>query len=167
MLEDNLERIRKKCRHDYDVRLFASVYRENYLTESKNHYTVTFFDTVPDQYDLIICSPPTELYTKDSEEALVTGGVTQLKMGAPYLFLSQAAKHLEASGELVIMLPVSYATASGVAPLRLELAKALSLEALHLFVGKQKNLKRAIPLKKNFIVAYKNAPKNSSVSIYT
>lgn len=167
MLEDNLERIRKKCRHDYDVRLFASVYRENYLTESKNHYTVTFFDTVPDKYDLIICSPPTELYTKDSEEALVTGGVTQLKMGAPYLFLSQASKHLEASGELVIMLPVSYATASGVAPLRLELAKALSLEALHLFVGKQKNLKRAIPLKKNFILAYKNAPKNSSVSIST
>ena len=25
VLEDNLERIRKKCRHDYDVRLFVSV----------------------------------------------------------------------------------------------------------------------------------------------
>ena len=165
MLEDNLERIRKKCRHDYDVRLFASVYRENYLTESKNHYTVTFFDTVPDKYDLIICSPPTELYEKDSDEALTTGGVTQLKFAAPDLFLSQASKHLEPSGELGIMLPVSYATASGVAPLRLEIAKALSLEALHLFIGKQKNLKRAVPLKKNFIVAYKNAPKNSTVAI--
>ncbi len=167
MLEDNLERIRKKCRHDFDVRLFVSVYRENYLTESKNHYTVTFFDTVPDKYDLIICSPPTELYEKASEEALTTGGVTQLKVGAPYLFLSQAAKHLEPSGELVIMLPVSFASASGVAPLRLELAKSLSLEAIHLFVGKQKNLKRAIPLKKNFIIAYKNAPKNSTVAIST
>jgi len=85
MLEDNLERIRKKCRHDYDVRLFVSVYRENYLTESKNHYTVTFFDTALDKYDLIICSPPTELYEKSSLEALSTGGVTQLKVGAPNL----------------------------------------------------------------------------------
>ncbi len=167
MLEDNLERIRKKCRHDYDVRLFVSVYRENYLTESKNHYTVTFFDTVPDKYDLIICSPPTELYEKASEEALTTGGVTQLKIGAPFLFLSQAAKHLEPSGELVIILPVSYASASGVAPLRLELASALSLESIHLFVGKQKNLKRAVPLKKNFIACYKNAPKNGKVAIST
>ena len=43
MLEDNLERIRKKCRHDYDVRLYVTVYEENYLTDSKNHYTVNFF----------------------------------------------------------------------------------------------------------------------------
>ena len=167
MLEDNLERIRKKCRHDFDVRLFASVYRENYLTESKNHYIVTFFDTVPDKYDVIICSPPTELYEKDSPEALATGGVTQLKIGAPYLFLAQAAKQLEASGELTIMLPVSYASAASLTPLRLELANSLSLESLHLFVGKQKNLKRAVPLKKNFIVAYKNAPKCERVEIST
>ena len=32
-LEDNLERIRKKARHDYDVKLFITVYNENYLTE--------------------------------------------------------------------------------------------------------------------------------------
>ena len=167
MLEDNLERIRKKCRHDYDVRLFVSVYRENYLTESKKHYTVTFFDTVPDKYDIIICSPPTELYEKASEEALVTGGVTQLKVAAPYLFLSQAAKHLEDGGELVIILPVSFATSSGLAPLRLQLAKSLSVKSVHLFVGKQKNLKRAVPLKKNFIIAYKNAPKDEFISIST
>ena len=69
MLEDNLERIRKKCRHDYGVRLYPTVYRENYLTESKKHYTVTFFDTVEDKYDIVICNPPTELADKSSEEA--------------------------------------------------------------------------------------------------
>ena len=42
ILKDNLERIRKKCRHDFGVRLYVTVYEENYLTESKNHYTVTF-----------------------------------------------------------------------------------------------------------------------------
>ena len=167
MLEDNLERISKTCRHDYDVRLFVSVYRENYLTESKNHYTVTFFDTSLDKYDLIICSPPTELYEKNSEEAAVVGGVTQLKVAAPYLFLSQAAKHLEASGELAIILPTSYATASAAAPLRHTLSKNLSVKSLHLFVGEQKNLKRAVPLKKNFIICYKNAEKGEFVNIST
>ena len=44
MLEDNLERIRKKCRHDYDVKLFVTVYHENYIVDAKNHYTVTFFE---------------------------------------------------------------------------------------------------------------------------
>ena len=165
MLEDNLERIRKKCRHDYDVRLFVSVYRENYLTESKNHYTVTFFDTALDKYDLIICSPPTELYEKSSLEALSTGGVTQLKVGAPFLFLSQAKEHLEPSGQLVIMLPVTYATASALAPLRLAISETLSVKSIHLFVGKQKNLKRAVPLKKNFIITYSNSEREELVSI--
>ena len=33
MLEDNLERIRKKCRHDYGVKLYVTVYRENYIVD--------------------------------------------------------------------------------------------------------------------------------------
>ena len=37
MLEDNLERIRKKARHDYEVRVYVTVYPENYLTDSGKH----------------------------------------------------------------------------------------------------------------------------------
>jgi adenine-specific DNA-methyltransferase len=67
MLEDNLERVRKKCRHDYNVKLFITVYEENYLVDSKNHYTVSFFDdVVEDKFDIIICNPPMELTEKDS-----------------------------------------------------------------------------------------------------
>ena len=165
VLEFNLEKIRKKCRHDYGVRLFATVYRENYLTESKNHYTVTFYETIPDKYDLVITAPPTELYDKNSEEALATGGVTQLKVGAQYLFLAQASRHLEENGQLTIVLPTSYATAQGLSPLRLSLAESLSVNSIHLFVGKQKNLKRAVPLKKNFIITFKNAPKEEKISV--
>jgi hypothetical protein len=54
MLEDNLERIRKKCRHDFGIKLYATVYNENYIVDAKNHYTVTFFDTVEDKFDIII-----------------------------------------------------------------------------------------------------------------
>ena len=104
MLNDNLERIRKKAKHDYDVKLFVTVYEENYIVDSKNHYTVTFFDTVEDKYDIIICNPPTEFYGKYSEEALTAGGVSLVKINAAFLFAKMAAKHLEEDGRLVIIL---------------------------------------------------------------
>ncbi len=167
MLEDNLERIRKKCRHDYDVKLYVTVYNENYIVESKNHYTVTFFDTVEDKYDIIICNPPTELFEKDSPEAKSAGGVTQLKINAAFLFARMAWRHLEDGGRLSIMLPTTYATASQLTELRKEMATELAIHRIHLFVGKQKNTRRAVPLKKDFIISFIKAEKPSEISIST
>ena len=168
MLRDNLERIRKKCRHDYDVKLYVTVYEENYLTDSKKHYTVTFFgDVIADKYDIIICNPPTELVEKKSPEALAVGGVTQLKISAAFLFAKLAGTHLEDNGQLVIVLPTLVASASQLTAFRKEMAKALSLESIHLFVGKRKNTKRAIPLKKNIILAYGKCPKPETITIST
>ena len=168
MLKNNLERIRKKCRHDYGVKLYVTVYEENYLTESKNHYTVALFDNVhEDKFDLILCNPPLDLIDKYSEEAESVGGVTQLKIGAPYLFCRLAAKHLEADGQLVIVLPTLSATSSGLSQFRKEMADSLALRKVHLFVGKQKNPRRAVPLKKSFILAYANAEKGDSIAITT
>ncbi|MBO7304962.1 MAG: methyltransferase [Clostridia bacterium] len=167
MLEDNLERIRKKARHDFGVKLYATVYSENYIVDAKNHYTVTFFDTVEDKYDIIISNPPTELIEKGSEEAVSAGGVTQLKIGAAFLFLRMSARHLEEGGQLVSVLPTTYATASQLTSLRAEIESALSLSKIHLFIGKQKNMKRAVPLKKNMIVSYRNAEKPETVLIST
>ena len=167
MLEDNLERIRKKCRHDYDVRLFVTVYDENYLVDVKSHYTVTFFDTVEDKFDIIICNPPTELVEKGSAEALAVGGVTMLKISAAYLFFKVASEHLEEGGSLVITLPTSVASASSLAVMRREIASRLSLCKIHLFVGKQKNLKRAIPLKKSIILSYENKEDKNDIVIST
>ena len=167
MLEDNLERIRKKARHDYNVKVYATIYEENYIVDSKNHYTVTFFDTVEDKYDIVISNPPTELYDKDSAEAVLAGGVTQLKIGAPFLFFKMAAKHLEEGGQLVMILPTTYATASQLKPLRMEIKDKLALKRLHLFVGRQKNEKRSVPLKKNMIVSYKLEPMGDTIDITT
>ena len=167
MLEDNLERIRKKCRHDYDVRLYPTVYKENYLTESKTHYTVTFFDEVADKFDIIIQNPPAELYEKNSEEALSVGGVTQLKVGAQYLFTRLAATHLEDGGQLVTVLPTSAATASAMTSFRKELAEELSLRRIHLFIGRHKNAKRAVPLGKNTVFAYAKDTERRDIIITT
>ena len=128
MLEDNLERVRKKARHDYDVKLYVTVYEENYITESKGHYTVTMTDIVEDKFDIIICNPPTDLVQKGSSEASRAGGVTQVKINAAYLFAKMAAKHLEDGGRLVIMLPTSVASAQSLAAYRKEMAELISLE---------------------------------------
>ncbi len=167
MLEDNLERIRKKCRHDYDVKLFVTIYPENYLTDAKKHYTVTFFDVIPDKYDIVICNPPTELCEKGSPDAMGVGGISQLKLSRAFLFAKLAKSHLEENGELVIILPTTYASATALAPIREEMHTSLSIKAIHLFIGTQKNRARAVPLKKNFIIAYKNAEKNNTIRITT
>lgn len=167
MLEDNLERIRKKCRHDYDVRLFVTVYRENYLTDAKKHYTVTFFDVVEDRYDVVITNPPTELCEKGSDEAMAVGGISQLKLSSAFLFAKLATTHVEDGGQLIIMLPTTYASASALAPIRAEIAGRLSVDKIHLFVGKQKNASRAVPLKKSFVISYMNRPARETVSIST
>ena len=168
MLKNNLERIRKKCRHDYGAKLYVTVYEENYLTDSKNHYTVDLSDEmVEDKFDLILCNPPLDLIDKHSPEADAVGGVTQLKIGAPYLFCRLAARHLEDNGQLVIILPTLSATSSALTSFRKEMADSLALRRMHLFVGKQKNVKRAIPLKKSFILSYEKGEKGETVEVTT
>lgn len=169
MLEDNLERIRKKARHDYGVKLFYTVYEENYILDAQNHYTVTFFDATPDTFDLIICNPPQGFIEKASDEARVAGGVTQIKINEAFLFAKMARAHLEEDGQLVCMLPTTVATATELKNFRLEMSEHLSISRIHLFVGVQKNKSRATPLKKNIIIAYRKgeAPENISITTST
>ena len=168
LLRDNLERIRKKCRHDYGVKLYITVYEENYLIDSKSHYTVALFDEIhEDKFDIVICNPPMDLLDKQSAEAVSVGGVTQLKIAAAYLFTRLAARHLEENGQLIIMLPTISSTSAALSAFRKEMAEALALTRIHLFVGKQKNQKRAVPLKKSFILAYANADKPATIDIST
>ena len=166
VLEDNLERIRKKCRHDYDVRLFATALRENYLVDYKNHYAVTFFGAVEDKFDIIISNPPTELIDKGSPEAECAGGISMLKISAAYLFAKVAAAHLEVGGQLSVMLPTAFASASSLSSIRAALLP-LKVRRIHLFVGNQKNKKRAIPLKKSIIVSYENSEEKKDILIST
>ena len=167
MLEDNLERMRKKCKHDFDVKLYYTVNATNYLTDSKNHYTVTLQGQEEDKFDIVISNPPTAFIEKGSEEAETVGGVTQTKTSAAVLFASLASRHLEEGGQMVMMLPTTFASASALVPFRREMANALSLKKVHLFVGKQKNESRAVPLKKNILLAYANSPAPENIEITT
>ena len=167
MLEDNLERIRKKCRHDYDVKLFVTVYPENYITDAKKHYTVTLTETAEDTFDLIICNPPTGFCEKKSEEASSAGGITQVKISEAYLFVKTAMRHLEPEGQLAVLLPTAFSTAAALTPIRREIFSQAVLDDVHLFVGKQKNVRRAIPLKKNMILLFRRGEAHDTVNIST
>ena len=167
MLEDNLERIRKKCRHDYDVKLFVTVYPENYITDAKKHYTVTLTETAEDTFDLIVCNPPTGFCEKKSEEASSAGGITQVKISEAYLFVKTAMRHLEPEGQLAVLLPTAFSTAAALTPIRREIFSQAVLDDIHLFVGKQKNVKRAIPLKKNMILLFRRGEAHDTVNIST
>lgn len=167
MLKDNLERIRKKCRHDYDVHLFITVYEENYITESKEHYTMHFFKRVEDTFDYIICNPPKELYAKGSAEAEAIGGISTVKAHSALLFAETAKRHLEEDGQLVIMMPTTIASATEQKPFRLSLFGEMPIRAVHLFIGKQKNERRAVPLKKECILAMRKGDAPENVQIYT
>ncbi len=165
MLEDNLERMRKKCRHDYGVRLYYTVLDENYLTDYKNHYAVTFYGNVEDKFDIIITNPPQHLIEKGSAEAEAAGGITSVSLSAAYLFVRVASKHLEDGGQLVCVLPTTVATASALTDFRRDMANRLSVRRVHLFVGASKNAKRAIPLKKNLVICYENSAEHTDVQI--
>lgn len=167
MLEDNLERIRKRCRHDYDVKLFVTIYRENYLTDSKKHYTVTFFDTIPDKYDIVISNPPTDFAEKYSDDAEGVGGISQLKLSKAFLFLKNAMESVDEGGQLVMILPTTFSSASALAPLRKEVSESLALSKIHLFIGRQKNESRAVPIKKSFIASYINGERPETVTVST
>ena len=120
-----------------------------------------------DRFDIIICNPPTDFIVKGSDEAKRAGGVTQVKINSAFLFAKMAARHLEDGGRLVIMLPTTVASASALTEYRKEMASTLSLEKIHLFIGKQKNVKRAIPLKKTVILSYGRCERPNTVTVTT
>ena len=95
------------------------------------------------------------------------GGVTQLKINTAFLFARMATRHLEEDGQLVILLPTTYATASSLTSLRREMAEKLSVRRIHLFIANQKNVARSVPLKKNFIIAYRNGEKPTNITVTT
>ncbi len=167
MLYDNLERIRKKLRHDLNARLYYTVYEENYVVFSKTHYTVTFMGRERDKFDYIIMNPPSCLVSKDSLEAEAAGGVTAAKCDLSLLFLKTAENNLTENGQLVTLLPTAYATSAAAEPYRRELLSNSNIERIHLFCAKTKNPKRLPPQKKNIIIKLKKGKRAPAAVMYS
>ena len=131
MLENNLTRLRKKCRHDYGVILKYTLLRENFVTAVAEAET-------PALYDYIIMNPPTALCAKESDEVKALGALAAGATDLAFVFAAMAARSLEEGGEMVALLPTSYAMGVYLERIRLDILSRTRLTRFHLFAIKAK-----------------------------
>jgi adenine-specific DNA-methyltransferase len=105
MLKDNLERIRKKVRHDYKIKLVNNIVEDNFLVACADAYRDTLFTGAMQKYDIIVTNPPEELVSKDSNEASVYEDVCAKDTEKSALFTALASVMLNENGEYGIPVP--------------------------------------------------------------
>ncbi|MFA5562148.1 MAG: hypothetical protein WDA00_05860 [Eubacteriales bacterium] len=148
VLKNNLDRLRRKCRREYGVKLAASVLEENYVLAQRDSYTISFFSRQPELFDFVIMNPPSELIEKDSPEALCAQDICPTAVNLNYLFAAMAMQNLRTGGEMVALLPTVFATAVQLSKIRCSLLSQSVLERVHLFTDKSQGaLKNSLVIK--------------------
>ncbi len=140
MLQNNLERVRKKARHDFHVKLHYEVREENFLLADYPPYI---------RYDYILTNPPRESLPSSTPEAhRFSDVVSSATIDASYLFVRAASDLLTQGGQLVALLPLAVATGVSLAPFRRRLFEIAPLQRIALFTkgGEDKPIKDDIVL---------------------
>ena len=162
MLRDNLERIRKKCFHDYKVRVRYTVKEENYiLAQGKltpDDPRVAMLDKT--YYDLAIVNPPRELMKKGSEEYAVCRRLCSGETDLCYLFAAAVSASLAPQGEAVMLLPVVFSTGAYLGKIRSYIFGRAPIKAVHLFLNRAQSERLADDARKNMILLVKNEEEN-------
>ncbi len=139
MLADNMERMRKRARHDYKVKVRVNVLDADFLTSRHESH---------ERYDYIIVNPPQELYEGDHPAMQLHPDIfTTATIPSSALFVYMASELLAPDGQMVAILPTTAATAVQLSAFRRSLFEAAPPEALLLYT---KNGKRGEELKKTF-----------------
>lgn len=105
MLKDNLERIRKKCKHDYNVRLFVTVYEKDFWEDAApigEEYDGK-------RYDLVLLSPPEGVVPEGSFAEAFCKRVSPRGSDLAFLFTEAAAARLAEGGQMAALLPREFA----------------------------------------------------------
>lgn len=140
MLENNLERVRKKARHDYHVKVRVTVREENFLLADHPE---------DERYDYILINPPHELAAEGSEEEKLRPEIfPAANVSLDCLFVAVAAELLAPDGQMSVVLPVSAATSVSLSRFRSHLFEETHLESVWLF----RREKTAEPLHKNMVL---------------
>lgn len=151
MLRNNLERIRKKCRHDYGCKLIATVKEENYVTAQRDYFTPSMLSLGMPEFDYVIANPPSLRCDKKSPEALSCAGLCVDETDLAYLFAVMGMLNLAPGGRMVVLLPVLYASAHYLDRVRHYLLENGNLLRIHLF---RRAGEGAANLKKNMILVF-------------
>ncbi len=138
-LADNMERMRKRARHDYKVKVRVNVLAEDFLLARHEEH---------ERYDYIIVNPPQSLFEDDHPATELRPAIfTSASVPAAPLFVTLASELLAPDGQLVATLPTSAATAVQLSAFRCALFAVAPPEALLLYT---KNGRRGEELKKTF-----------------
>ncbi len=145
MLYDNLERIRKKCWHDYKVRLVSEVREESYLLAPAREDFAG--------YDLVLANPPRELLLAGSPEVRAARRICSGDTDAAYLFAARAVSELAEGGVAVFLLPLVFASSAYLEKLRRRIFEMAKLTGIHLFLKKSTSDRLLDEAKKNMILS--------------
>lgn len=155
ILIDNLEYMHQHANLTYRV------LTENYLTTqpfAENNIGL-FVESTAQEYDYIIGNPPYLKIPKDAPEAL---HMPQVCYGAPnlyFLFWAMAINNLNEDGELVYIVPRSWTSGAYFERFREYLFKHATIQAVHLFVSRDKVFSEESVLQETMIIKIKKTTK--------
>ncbi len=133
-LADILERVRRRAKHDYDVRLRVRILEADFFEEARG-----LAEPAPGEgrYDIALTHPPVGVPTPGSAAEAYSRRVLSRDTDLAFLFAEATAARLEEDGVMAAVLPVSFADSAEAAPLRERLFARAPLYALSLDFGKR------------------------------
>ncbi len=165
MLKDNLERVRKKCRHDYKIKLVNNIVEDNFLVACADAYRDTLFTDTMQKYDIIVTNPPEEILDKDSDEASVYEDVCAKDTDKSAIFTALATMLLNEDGQICALLPTKTAYSAYLSKFRRTILSRVYIERLHIFAKHAKIKGAADPTKKSMIFKFKKGEPKEKITV--
>lgn len=150
MLQNNLERIRRKCRHDYKVKILYTVREENYVLAPR----VVDLLQEPETFDYIIMNPPRALCAADTPEQEAFAAYCSGETDLCYLFAAAAMQDLAPGGQAVMLLPTVFASGAYLGKLRRYMFSCAALARVHLFLRKTENARLLDEPRKDMLLLF-------------
>ena len=132
MLADILERIRRRARHDYGVKLIVNIRAEDFLAGATS---LADPRGTAERYDIVVTAPPCGVPEEGSPAEAFCRRVLTKGTDLAFLFAEAAGARLSEDGVMAAVLPVSFADSAEAAPLRERLFARAPLTALTLDIG--------------------------------
>ena len=130
-LTEVLERVRRRARHDYGVRISYTVRTEDFLLDARGLAE----PSGAERYDIVLLAPPEGVPEAGSAAEAFCRRVLPKGTDKAILFAEAAAARLSEDGVMAAVLPLSFADSVNAAPLRSRLFARAPLVSLGLDFG--------------------------------
>ncbi len=165
MLKNNLARLRKKCRHDYGVRLSFRIEETNFVLAAQPLLRGDLLSSAIDRYDYVIMNPTSVLMAKDSPEVLALGELAQGATDLAFIFLALGAASLSDGGEMAALVPTAYANGVYIEKIRRFIGERTFLTAMHLFASKAKSEARGEETRTHMLLSFKKGERPEDATV--